>query len=112
MVTIVFDCTGSGLSNMDMEFIRYMIDCLKNYYPWKLNYILVLNMPWILTAAWKIIKSLLPAAAVKKIKFIDEKSVNEYIKPEQTLVAWGGTDPWKYEFVEEKIKEVPIAKDD
>lgn len=41
MVTIVFDCAGCGLKNMDMEFIRYMIDVLKDYYPWNLNYILV-----------------------------------------------------------------------
>ena len=48
MVTIVFDCAGCGLKNMDMEFIRYMIDVLKDYYPWCLNYILVLDMPWVL----------------------------------------------------------------
>ena len=48
MVTIVFDCAGCGLKNMDMEFIRYMIDVLKDYYPYCLNYILVLDMPWVL----------------------------------------------------------------
>ena len=48
MVTIVFDCAGCGLKNMDIEFIRYMIDILKDYYPYNLNYILVLDMPWVL----------------------------------------------------------------
>ena len=48
MVTIVFDCQGCGLKNMDMEFIRYMIDVLKDYFPQVLNYILVLDMPWVL----------------------------------------------------------------
>ena len=42
MITIVFDCAGCGIKNMDMEFIRYMIDVLKDYYPYNLNYILVL----------------------------------------------------------------------
>ena len=104
MVTIVYDCSGSGLKNLDMEYIRYMIDILRDYYPWKFKYILVLNMPCVLSAAWKIIKSLLPTAAVKKIKFIDQTSVQEYIKPDQTLAEWGGTDTWKYEFVEEKVR--------
>ena len=48
MVTIVFDCAGCGLKNMDMEYIKYMIDVLKDYYPYNLNYILVIDMPWVL----------------------------------------------------------------
>ena len=48
MITIVFDCGGCGLKNMDMEFIKYMIDVLKDYYPFNLNYILVIDMPWVL----------------------------------------------------------------
>ena len=52
MVTIVFDCAGCGLKNMDMEFIRYMIDVLKDYYPYCLNYILVLDMPWVLNGTY------------------------------------------------------------
>jgi len=102
MVTIVFDCAGCGLKNMDMEFIRYMIDVLKDYYPFCLNYILVLDMPWVLNAAWKIIKAWLPAGAVKKIKFVNKNTVDEYVHPEQKLLAWGGSDPWEYEFIEER----------
>ena len=29
--------------------------------------------------------------------------MDEYIKPEHKFVAWGGTDPWEYEFVEEMV---------
>ena len=56
------------------------------------------------TAAWKIIKAWLPAGAVKKIKFVNKNTVDEYVKPDQKLSAWGGEDPWEYEFVEEEIK--------
>jgi len=106
MVTIVFDCAGCGLKNMDMEFIRYMIDVLKDYYPYCLNYILVLDMPWVLNAAWKIIKAWLPAGAVRKIKFVNKNTVDEYVHPEQKLLAWGGSDTWEYEFIEELTKKL------
>lgn len=105
MVTIVFDCQGCGLKNMDMEFIRYMIDVLKDYFPQVLNYILVLDMPWVLNAAWKIIKAWLPAAGVRKIKFVNKNTVDEYVIPDQKPVAWGGNDTWEYEFVEEQVLE-------
>ena len=43
-----FDCSNCGLKNMDMEFIQFIINCFKDYYPWMLNYILVFEMPWVL----------------------------------------------------------------
>ena len=54
--SIVFDCRGAGLKNMDMEFTQFMINTMKEYYPDPLNYILVFEMPWVLNAAFKIIK--------------------------------------------------------
>ena len=74
------------------------------------------------------IKSWLPAAAVKKIKFLTKSNLSEFVKPDQALVAWGGeslkkiikqnklnvafmyfesfpyflgTDDWEYSFEEE-----------
>lgn len=111
MVTIVFDCAGCGLRNMDMDFIRYMIDVLKDYYPYVLNYILVFEMPWVLNAAWKIIQAWLPAAAVRKIKFVKKNNIGEFVKPDQRFVTWGGEDPWEYEFVEEEEEESYEAVD-
>ena len=43
-----------------------------------------------LSAAWKVIKSWLPAAAVKKIKFLTKSNLQEYVSEDQALVAWGG----------------------
>lgn len=96
-ITIVFDCTNCGLKNMDMEFIQFIIGCFKDYYPCMLNYILVFEMPWVLNAAWKIIKAWLPASGVKLIKFLTKSNINEYIDESNALEAWGGSDPWIYD---------------
>ena len=58
-----------------------------------------------LTAAWKIIKAWLPAAGVRKIRFVNKNTVDEYVIPDQKPLAWGGNDPWEYEFVEEQVLE-------
>ena len=47
-ITVMFDCKGAGLKNMDMEFVQFLIGCMKEYYPDPLNYILVYDMPWVL----------------------------------------------------------------
>jgi len=95
-ITIVFDCANCGLKNMDMEFIQFIIGCFKDYYPCMLNYILVFEMPWVLNAAWKIIKAWLPASGVKLIKFLTKSNIGEYIDESNALEAWGGSDTWIY----------------
>ena len=41
-------------------------------------------------AAWKIIKTWLPAAAVKKIKFLAKSNIGEYVPEDQRTILWGG----------------------
>lgn len=96
--SIVFDCRGAGLKNMDMEFTQFMINTMKDFYPDPLNYILVFEMPWVLNAAFKIIKAWLPPAAVKKIKFLTKSNMSEYVDDENRLEAWGGQDSWEYKW--------------
>ena len=56
---------------------------------------------FLLIAAWKIIKAWLPAGAVKKIKFVNKNTVDEFVPYDQKFVHWGGEDDWAYEFVGE-----------
>jgi hypothetical protein len=124
---------GSGLSNLDMEFTNYLINLLKMYYPAFLNYIIIYEMPWVLNgkfllfiififylnnlvlqnwsylAAFKIIKTWLPAKAVKKIKFLSKHNLNEYVSKESIMVSWGGEDNYKINF-EPETKRVEETK--
>jgi hypothetical protein len=49
---MVFDMEGAGLSNMDMELVRFVINCFKIYFPDLLQWMLVFNMPWVLQGEW------------------------------------------------------------
>ncbi|XP_066287770.1 motile sperm domain-containing protein 2-like [Branchiostoma lanceolatum] len=97
-MTIMFDMMESGLGNMDMDFIRFLINCFKNYFPNQLAYLLVYEMPWILNTAWKIIKTWLPPDSVKKIKFVNRNEVQQYISPDQLATRMGGTDTFLYTY--------------
>ncbi|XP_078683165.1 motile sperm domain-containing protein 2-like isoform X1 [Branchiostoma floridae x Branchiostoma belcheri] len=97
-MTILFDMIESGLGNMDMDFIRFLINCFKNYFPNKLAYLLVYEMPWILNTAWKIIKTWLPPDSVKKIKFVNRNEIQQYIAPDQLATRMGGMDTFQYTY--------------
>ena len=47
-MTLVFDCAGSGVKNIDLDNMQFMINSFKEDYPWCLNYILVYEMPWVM----------------------------------------------------------------
>ena len=47
-ISLVFDCAGSGVKNIDLDNMQFMINSFKEDYPWCLNYILVYEMPWVM----------------------------------------------------------------
>lgn len=123
-LTLIFDMHDTGLRNVEMEYTQTIINTFKNYYPNSLNWILVFEMPWImngkhewrklsqsslfwpsnLPATFQIIKKLLPKRAVEVLKFINKKSIRDYIDEDNMLVSWGGNDDYVFTFVSEKSK--------
>ncbi|EGI62159.1 PREDICTED: motile sperm domain-containing protein 2-like [Acromyrmex echinatior] len=101
-ISLFFDMVDAGLSNMDMELIKYLIGLFKSYYPNFLNYIIVLEMPWVLNAAFKIIKSWLPAKAIPKIKFVNKTTLKDYVNPNDALKCWGGNNDYIFKFISEE----------
>ncbi|XP_034042371.1 motile sperm domain-containing protein 2 [Thalassophryne amazonica] len=97
-LTVVFDMTESGFSNIDMDFVKYIINCFKVYYPRFLSKMVIVDMPWVMNAAWKIVKSWLGPEAVNKLKFVARSEVQTFIGPEYLPSYMGGTDPFKYTY--------------
>ncbi|XP_049293664.1 motile sperm domain-containing protein 2-like isoform X1 [Anopheles funestus] len=112
LVTIVFDLTDAGLSNVDMDYTKYIINTFKNYYPCSLNYILIYDLPWILNATFQIIKKLLPAKAVDRLRNISNKNIREYIDDDNMPRSWGGKDDYVFEFIPERRRsmELPLMQ--
>ncbi|XP_052077845.1 motile sperm domain-containing protein 2-like isoform X2 [Mytilus californianus] len=106
-ITLVFDMADAGLSNLDMDLIKFVITSFKVYYPSLLNVMLIYEMPWLFNAAWKIIKTWLSAEAVKKIKFITRSDAQAYINKDQLLEHMGGTDKFQFRYLspEERLEE-------
>ncbi|XP_046903625.1 motile sperm domain-containing protein 2 [Hypomesus transpacificus] len=97
-LTVVFDMSESGLSNIDMDFVKYIINCFKVYYPKFLSKMIIVDMPWIMSAAWKIVKTWLGPEAISKLKFASKSDVQNFIGPEYLPSHMGGTDSFKYSY--------------
>ncbi|KAK7939227.1 hypothetical protein WMY93_002553 [Mugilogobius chulae] len=97
-LTVVFDMTESGISNIDMDFVKYIINCFKIYYPKFLSKMIIVDMPWIMNAAWKIVKSWLGPEAISKLRFASKSEIQTYINPEYLPPSLGGMDPFQYSY--------------
>ncbi|KAJ8415114.1 hypothetical protein AAFF_G00008120 [Aldrovandia affinis] len=97
-LSVVFDMSESGLSNIDMDFVKYIINCFKVYYPKFLSKMIMYEMPWIMNAAWKIVRTWLGPDAISKLKFVSKSDVQTFIGPEYLPPHMGGTDPFKYSY--------------
>ena len=97
-VSLVFDMQESGLSNMDMDIVKFVITCFQTYFPSMLEYLIVFETPWILTAAWKIVKTWLSTEGISKIKFVNKTEILQFVNVDQLLTSMGGTDDFVYTY--------------
>ncbi|XP_032587803.1 motile sperm domain-containing protein 2-like isoform X2 [Drosophila mojavensis] len=109
-LSIFFDMAGTGLATMDLDFVKRIVETFKLYYPNSLNYILVFELAWVLNAAFKVIKTLLPPKAVEILKMISKKDVTQYVPKDNCLVSWGGSDSYEFQFVPEPKRALAKPK--
>ncbi|XP_066154921.1 motile sperm domain-containing protein 2-like [Euwallacea fornicatus] len=104
-ISLFFDMDGCGLSNMDLELTKYLIGLFKDCYPFFLNYIVIFEMPWILNAAFKIVKSWLPEKALEKLKMVGKKDLANFVPKSQALTSWGGESTYVFRFISEESQK-------
>jgi len=92
-MVILFDMSDTGLRHLDYDLVKFIVNSLIHYHPGLLAYMLVYKIPFILQAAWKIIKSWLPTETQNTVIFVDEKTIKNYIPVDQLQLAMGGTAP-------------------
>lgn len=84
-MVLIFDFTNAGILNMDLDVVRYIITCLSTYFPGILAYILLFEMPWLLSSVWKVIRSWLTEEQKKKILLVKKSEIQTHISSDQLL---------------------------
>lgn len=95
-MSIVFDCTGGGLANADMDMLLVLVSTLVNYFPKGLSYLLVHNLPWILKPFWHIAKAWIAEEHSQLVKFSDSRTIYEYVHKDKLPDFMGGTCKFDY----------------
>ena len=100
----ISDSTGSGLSNVDMDFSNFMTEVLQNYYPRGPKYMAIVDLPWILNATAKLVMSFMNEELKNCVKFIKKDELTQYINPEYIPVHLKGSYDKDMVFIPEGVK--------
>ncbi|XP_049518505.1 motile sperm domain-containing protein 2 isoform X2 [Dermacentor silvarum] len=97
-ITVLIDCSDIGVSNIDVDLLKFVVDVFISRYPIGLGNALIYNMPWLLNAILRMIKSLLPYGA-ERLKTVNKDDIQQYIDAKHLPVRMGGTDTYEYSYV-------------
>lgn len=93
-MVVAFDLKSSSMSNLEMELLPFLLDLLKNHFPGMVSAVYVLHYGWVHAGMWGLAKRILPAQALAKIFFPNEKEFcGEHFIRDNVPSPFGGE--WK-----------------
>ena len=87
---IAIDLASSGMANLELELLPFLLDLLKNHVPGMVGAVYVLNYGWVHAGMWAVIKRVLPQQALAKIFFPSHAELREHFDAKAIPVCYGG----------------------
>lgn len=71
----VFDLRGFTMKNADIDFVKFFIKCIFDYFPKRVSQVLIVDAPWVFKPVWAVIKPLMGkyASLVRQVKVSEAK---------------------------------------
>ena len=89
--SIIFDCSGTGMANMDVNMLLFMLNEVIPHLPKGLNYVLIYELPWLLSKIVNTAIACLPAEYKKLAKTASKKDIHNWVAKEALPDFMGGT---------------------
>lgn len=89
--SMIFDCSGTGLANMDVNMLLFMLNEVIPHLPKGLNYVLIYELPWLLSKIVNTTIACLPSEYKKLAKTASKKDIHNWVAKECLPDFMGGT---------------------
>lgn len=111
-VAVVFDLSDCGIKNADPTFLFWLLNSFRSYCPKGLSYIIVYNLPWVLSATCTLAMSWLSSTNRRRLRFIEGEEIMKFIAPENLPdFVDGGQCKIDYRYVPKHSKPVEAQPD-
>lgn len=112
-VAVIFDLSECGIKNADPTFLFWLLNSFRSYCPKGLSYIIVYNLPWVLSATCTLAMSWLSSTNRRRLRFIEGDEIQKFIAPENLPdFVDGGLCKLDYKHVPEHSKPVEAQPED
>lgn len=116
---ICIDCSGTGMSNMDVNMLLFMLNEVIPHLPKGLNYVLIYELPWLLSKIVNTAISVLPGEYKKLAKTVSKKDIQNWIAKDSMPDFMGGTceinyrrEPKGSRSIEEMAQDLKLTEKD
>lgn len=89
--SIIVDCSGTGMANMDVSMLVFMLNEVIPHLPKGLNYVLIYELPWLLSKIVNTTIACLPSEYKKLAKTASKKDIHNWVAKESLPDFMGGT---------------------
>lgn len=89
--SIIFDCAGTGMAQMDVNMLLFMLNEVIPHLPKGLNYVLIYELPWLLSKIVNTTIACLPQEYKKLAKTASKKDIHNWVSKEAMPDFMGGT---------------------
>lgn len=103
---ILFDCSGAGWNNMDLDMLKVLTEVAFKYFPFCIKKVIVYELSWMLNAFRRIAMSIIPSTFAKIVFFATKNDITNYIALENLPDFIGGTCQKNYRAVPEGCPDV------
>lgn len=105
-VSLLFDGTDAGVSNIDIDLLTFIVTTMRDYYPVLVNAVIIKDLPWVLNWVFKLVQTWLPEEHKKKLHLITKKEVTNYVAVEQLPQFMDGTNQSPYRVVPKDVMSI------
>jgi len=89
-MVIIFSLQSSGMANLELELLPFLLDLLKNHFPGMVGAVYIVHYGWVHSGMWGLAKRLLPQQALAKIFFPSKKELSEHFELDNFPIDLGG----------------------
>lgn len=107
-IGLVVDARNGKIYHVEIDLDYFALKSIINYYPGCLQYLAIYEIPWVLMAILKLIRTWLPPHYQEKIQFINKSNADEFIGLENFPQFMGGERPMLWP--EECLTSPPAIK--
>ena len=90
-MSIAFDLASSGMANLELELLPFLLDLLKNHFPGMVGAVYILHFSWLHSGMWAVARRVLPQQALARIFFPNDTEMREeHFEPQRLPEPFGG----------------------